>query len=275
LAILSDCNATDFLGVTAGSVESDNALAIRDAVEAWLQKYCNRTFESTTYTLEKYNGTGTKYLYLRQTPVTALYRVATSTTDVIRIKNTSEYTTASVSVTSTGIVLEKDGSTNTTALFATYTTMTALATAISAISGWSASVASSTYNSYKSSNLLKVYGLNCIDSNEVYLRMPDDALDDIELNENNGMIYSSSGFPKGFNNIYVTYVAGYTSASMPADLVFAVKVFLKSIYDKFTAGSWNVRGYRIGDISMYLNDGNVEIPRETEEILARYRRIRV
>jgi hypothetical protein len=170
-------------------------------------------------------------------------------------------------------VLEKDGVTDETVTFASYTTLSTLIAAINLISGWSATISSSDYNSYKSSNLLKAWGLNCLDSNEVYLKMPDTAMDDFEVDENSGMVFSTSGFQKGFNNIYVTYTAGYSSSTMPDDLIHAVKLMTKVNYDKTMNQSWNIESYTIGDLSYKFSQGNMDVPRETQEILARYRRI--
>lgn len=283
MAILPASELADFLNMT-DEEDLAAAISVRDSVEAWIQKYCSRTFESTTYTLEKYSGSGGKYLYLKNYPVIALYRIAVGTEDAIRIKNTATGTTASVSVTSTGIVLEKDGTADSTVLFATYTTMATVVSAINALgNSWVAVVADSSYNTFASSSLLKVFGQSCIDSNEVYLKMPDEALDDFEVNENNGMVYCGSGFPSGFNNIYVTYTAGYSEASMPEDLKYAVKLGVKQQYDRRDQEMWGVDSYTVGDITIKYSSGatsskdagTVPMPREAIEILARYRKIKV
>lgn len=283
MSILPSAELADFLNMT-DEEDLAAAISVRDSVEAWIQKYCSRTFESTTYTLEKYNGSGGKYLYLKNYPITALYRIAVGTVDPIRIKNTATGTTASVSVTSTGIVLEKDGVADSTVLFATYTTIATVVSAINALgNSWVAVVADTSYNTFASSSLLKVFGQNCIDSNEVYLKMPDEALDDFEVNENNGMVYCSSGFPSGFNNIYVTYTAGYSEASMPEDLKYAVKLGTKQQFDRRDQEMWGVDSYTVGDITIKYSSGaasskdtgTVPMPREAIEILARYRKIKV
>jgi len=124
----------------AQTITSDNAagdptaiiLTLRDEAEAWIENYCRRTFESTTYTLERYDGNGLRYLTLKNRPVTALYRLSIGTRDVIKVRNTAAYTHASVSVTSTGVVVEKDGTASAELTFATYTTMALMVAAISA-----------------------------------------------------------------------------------------------------------------------------------------------
>lgn len=284
MSIVQDFEVANFLNLT----DEDDitlVLAVRDSVESWIQGYCRRTFESTSYTLEKYNGTGSKYLYLRHYPVTALYRLVSGTIDVIRIKNTSDYTTASVSVTSTGIVLEKDGTTDSTILFASYTTMATVAAAISAINGWSATVTSTTYNSYKSNSLLESFGQNCIDDNEVYLSMPNTALDGFEVNPTNGTIYYPGGFPRGFNNIFVTYTAGYSTTTMPDDLKHAILMTLDENYNKWKNDTFGLSEYTIGDLSFTFaktstdsdssGRNTIAIPREAQNILGRYRRLKI
>lgn len=48
---------------------------IIDAVQAEIERYCSRAFESATYTDEAYHGTGTDTLILRNWPVTAVSAV--------------------------------------------------------------------------------------------------------------------------------------------------------------------------------------------------------
>jgi hypothetical protein len=270
MAIVADADILDFLNIA----EDQMAYTMRDHVESVIQNYCRRTFESTTYSKERYNGTGTKKLSLRQSPIVSLDRLSIGVRDVLRVKNTSEYSMASISVTNTGIRLVKDGIANVTVTFENYTTLATLASAISAIgNGWEAVVVSSQYNNFSSQELLEVMGLNAISSNWVYLSIPEDAEYSFEVDKAKGIIYRGASFPVGFRNIIIDYEAGYASAAIPADLALAIKIATKFFYQKWKEESWNTRDFKISDLNTSFDSKH--LPRETLMILSKYRRIMV
>jgi len=234
---------------------------IRDAVEGWVQDYCRRNFISQSYS-EKYIGE--KIISLDHYPVTDITRVAIGSIDVIKVCNTAEHTTATVGVTSTGLVLTKDGTADKTVLFDTYTTMTTLVAAINALgNSWSAGLMSSTYGSYKSNELLKRYGANCIDNNWVYLAIPDRAEDDFDVWTERGQIELSST-PSGF--VYVDYTAGYSSDDMPENLKLAIKLLTSDVYSQRHNESFGLSSYSIGDIRQTLE--TTAMPKEVVDLLA-------
>ena len=244
---------------------------IRDSVEDWVESYCHRTFESASYS-KYYDGNGGQYLQLDDYPITGLTRVASGRRSAIRVKNTSTYTTASISVTSTGLVFTKDGTSNSTITFASYATMGAVVTAINALgSGWSATIESSDYTSFKSSELVEMFGKSAIDSNWVYLDMPDQAIDDFEVLPDRGEIYRGMSWPSGNRNIFVEYTLGYSSATMPEDLQLAIEIIVKSIYDRRTEELFGTSEYWVGDVKVKCEAG--DIPKEATEILSKYKRV--
>lgn len=253
------------------------ALSIKDAAEDYVQRYCGKTFDTTSYTLEAYDGKGTQNLFLKNYPIITLTRLAIGRTEVISIYNSTTHTSISVSVTDTGITLSRDGSTDATLAFADYTTMSTMVAAINAVgSNWSASILSSLYDSFLSSSLLPIYGQSTIDSNYVYLEMPyEDAEDDFKVFENQGRIYREAGFPKGTKNIFVTYSAGYSS--VPEGLKLAVKVITQNIYSKWQGNYWGLTAYQTGDVMEKF--GNTEktgfLTPEIKSLLSMYRRIKV
>jgi len=253
----------------------ETALDIRNAVEEWIQKvYCRRTFESASYK-ERYDGSGTQYLMLKNIPITALSRISIGTVDVMEVKNSSQYTSASISVGSSGITLYKDDVEDTSIIFATYQTMTAVATAINALgNGWSASVVNSVYNNYKSSELIEVMGLNCLWSESAYLQVPDVPERDFSLDPLSGGLCFDFRVPKGTRNVFVRYVAGYSSSTMPDDLKLAVKILSKQIFQKQSEESFGVSSYTIGDYSVTFEDSTkFEIPAQVLSILGGHRRV--
>lgn len=220
-----------------------------------------------------YDGTGGKYLYLKNYPVTALIRLAIGRLNVIQVYNTAEYSTASVSITSTGIVVEKNGTSDSTVLFATYDTMTKVVAAIIALSsGWYAALSNSDYGSYASTELIVMFGKNCIDSNSVYCEMPNKAEDNFELDTNKGIVYNPFGFASGHNNVMVSYTAGYSATTMPEDLKLAVKILVKYIYQRRSEETFGLANYRIEDMGAQFER---DLPKEALDIIWKYKRMKV
>lgn len=252
---------------------------IREDVEKFVSTYCNRTFESTSYTLEEYSGKGYKIINLKHYPVTAVDRVAVGVRDVIKVRNTSSGTSASVGVTSTGLRLVKDGSADTTVTFAGNATLTAVVTAVNALgSGWEAVLLFTDYSSFKSSDLIPKSALGAIDSNYVYLQIPDEAEYDVEVDLDNGQIRLPHGFYPGFRNIFVDYTAGYST--MPADLKLAVKILVQFVYEKAHKSMFGLETYNIGTggttgLRMIYEKEGKNFPKEAIDILGRYRGFKV
>jgi hypothetical protein len=242
--------------------------SIHNGVEAWIKRECKRNFESVAIK-ETYSGDDTDTLILRQYPIISVSRVAVGRRNVIGVKNTARYSTASVSVVSTGIALSKDGVADETITFAAYTTMSAVVSAINALgNGWVAELQGSDYGSFASTELRPVYGLNCIESSSAYLFIPDLALGDFEVFAGEGFIVSSAVWPKGNNNIYVEYTAGYSAADMPEDLKLAVKILTKHIYQLKTDEAFGVNSYSLAGISQTFRETGV--PVQAQRIISSY-----
>lgn len=262
-----------FLDLESIEYSDKNLELIRDSVEDWVQDiYCRRKLVTTSYR-ERYDGSGDEYLILDNYPVTEVAMLSVGMQEVIRVKNTNAGAYASVSVSSTGMTLNKDG-TSTSLTFATYPTMTTLVGAINAQSGWSAVLSMSTYGSYPSNLLVEKMGLQCIDSAEVGLEMPQVGEYDFEVDAKRGMIYSPFGFPSGVQNIYINYTAGYTSTTMPNDLKLAVLIIIKNIYQSRSEESFGMTGYSVSGISVSFEQE--AMPKQAKDILDRgYRRLLV
>ncbi len=262
----------------ADSIESDLAAgdpsaileSIRDSVEDWVEAYCHKTFGSASYA-KYYDGNGEQYLQLDDYPITALTRIAVGRRSAIRVKNTADYTTASISVSSTQLTFTKDSSSTGAVTFASKT-MSEVVTAINALgNGWSAVIESSDYNSFASSELVEMFGKSAIEGNWVYLDMPNRAIDDFEVFPARGEIYRGMGWPEGNRNIFVEDTAGYSSTTMPKNLQLAVKIITKAIYQKRKEEIFGVKNYRVGDVNITCEDSDV--PKEALAILSRFKRI--
>ena len=163
MAIISRSEYKTYAGITDTSLDTviDNAIL---SAQADLESYCGCAFDSATYTAEKYDGTGTPYLTLKNVPVTAL--------------------------TTVGIVY--DGTT---------TDLDSGDYRFDAVTGRVARIDAS------------------------YGRV---AVDDF------GEIVSRQWswwpkFPRGFRNVSVTYTAGYSAQTMPADLKQIMYEFVDAI----------------------------------------------
>ncbi|GAH40503.1 unnamed protein product, partial [marine sediment metagenome] len=191
----------------------------------------------------------------------------------IRVRNTADYTTASISCSTGGVVLTKDGTSNSTGVtFADNDTMGEVVTAINNLSNsWSAVIESSDYTSFKSTELAEMFGKSAIEDNWVYLDMPNRAIDDFEVFPNRGEIYRYAGWPEGNRNIFIEDTAGYSSTTMPKNLQLAVKIITKAIYQKRKEEIFGIKNYRVGDVNVTCEDGDV--PKEALAILSRFKRV--
>lgn len=265
----------------ASSITSDQVVAedptdivdsINNGADKWVKEYCDKDFESTSYK-EYSNGDGTSHLFLKQYPIISISRLSIGRNNAIKVNNAGTATYATVSVTSTGVVLNKDGtdSTNSPLLFADNVTLTDMVTAIDAETGWQAEVMNTSYASYASTELIEIMGQECLDASWAYLEIPDEPDDSFEANPDNGIIYRWGGFPRGHRNIRTDYTAGY--ATMPADLKLAVKMLVKMIYARRDQEVFGVDEYRLSMVARSLL--TKEMPHECREILSRYRKIEV
>lgn len=252
---------------------SQTISTLKDECEKFVSGFCNRTFDETSYRHERYDGYNNSILTLKNFPVTAVDRVAVGTLDVISVRNTNTTSTATVSVTTTGLRLVLDGVVDTTITFASNTTMTAVVAAINALgNGWEALLNSSIYGLFKSTELIPVYGLSAIDGNWVYLKKTDDPMDQFDVDIDRGQVYCFGGWSGGYRNIYVDYTAGYNSDTMPADLKLAVKIIVKFFYNKRDDDSFGYKEYRAHNIWATF-DKDEKFPKEAQMILGRYKRI--
>jgi len=225
-----DDNHSANQSITSDLVASDPSSAISDihnAVEKWVKNDTRRDLESTSYT-ERYNGDGEDELGLKNYPVTEITRVSIGSFDCITVTNTATNTTATVTINSTGVVLTK---------------------------------------SFKSSELIQMFGKNEINSNKVYLLIPETSLDDFEVDSEAGIL-KRRYFTEGFQNILVQYTAGYST--IPKDLQLAVKIITKNIYQKRQDEIFGVKSYSTGGIKVEIKEE--DIPSEAKKILNFYRR---
>ena len=219
MSIITLNEISEYFRIDMENVDDINIFSsLADRITSMANTYCNRIFEADDY-VEYHRGKGKNTIYVKNPPINTLSRVAIGSQTVMYVYNTSTYTTAFVTVNSTGIVLTKDGTADSTCTFAAYTTMTTMVDAINAIgSGWVAVLSNTTYANYKSNELLPRHASNALDSNYVYLSIPEEALDEYEVNDDAGIIYTPAKIFGGINSVRVEYNGGWTAANIPNDI---------------------------------------------------------
>jgi hypothetical protein len=253
-----------------------------NGVEKEVKNYCGWEIESGVYTNRLVDGTGTSWLDLGLKNVTALSRIAIDTVEAIKIKHSTLSSNAYAKVNYTdnapiSLGLEVDDGddvSSATSLFATYTTMTTLIAQITG-NGWSAEIYDSDYGSFGSTNLLKTDNLACgtrdgTDPGWQHLYMPGEPIRGFEINNAEGTIYLSTGWPSGVRNIPVTVTAGWTTATMPADLKRVVAVLVKYFYNKHQLDSTGIKMFDLGHLKIEYEKAEVgasSIPIEVLDVL--------
>lgn len=256
IAVLSEIKT--YLGITVSTY--DTLLGyIQNGIEQYIKDITGRSFEVTAHTNELYDGSGGYVLRLNDAPLvidsTHPLRCSVNIEDVIEIKNTlTDMSTAQVIIDSSNVTLTVEGGTgnnSTVNAKATYTTLTLLVARINALSayGWSATIANSTYNSFQTSKLfdqvIELSNFGSIGGYE-YIRMGDAV--NVKANKTTGVIYCESGFPRGWQNIVVSYYAGSAAPSKAVDI--AIKDWMKSWWSQYNTDSESLKRYSIGELEM-------------------------
>ena len=255
----------------AQSITSDQAATedptapvqvILDGVDSFVKGECDWDFEETNYK-EYQDGKGTQRLFLKQRPIISVSRLSIGRNSGLKVNNSASSTYATASVTSTGVVLNKDGTT-TTLLFTDYATLTLMADAISDEANWTASVMNTSYASYASTELIEAMGLQCLNTSYAYLEIPEEPEDEFEVYADEGYIYRAGGFPSGHRNVRTDYTAGYSSDDMPSRLKLACLILVKFLYQKRSEEIFGRKQYSLGTVRATLEEG---IPSEVRLVL--------
>lgn len=277
MSIVSLSEIENFIGINESYTEEPGIAtttaiqSLLDSVDQFVKTCCKKDFEETSYSKEVYYTDRFGMICLKNYPIVYVDRVAVGENDGIKIRNTNTYSTASVSVLSTGLRLIKDGTANSTVLFATYQTLADVVTAVNLISGWEAQLVSSSNGTIKSTELVERFGASAINNNWVNLGIPAEAEYEIKVFKNEGIIYI-----KNYNScypIYIDYTAGYTTATMPEDLKLGFKILFKELYDKRDQSGFGLSGYTISRIKLFYE--KQDLPKEVTNILDRYRKVKV
>jgi len=266
----------NYLGITLTTDDDLIDQLILRATSA-IENYCDREFQHTVYR-ERYNGSGCEELVLKQYPITEVMMLSIGERDVFRLRNTTvDAYNAYVRVNSTSLMLTIQGGTSdgTTTFTLTDYTITTLVAAIEDTTGWTCTLVASEYGVWDAEQLLPASGLECHDS-ETYLQCPGEPEYNFKTNDNQGVIYLSSGFPVGYQNIIVSYAAGFST--MPDDLI-QICIDLAMTYYKSRKTDTSVTAEKLSDHYIKYVDGGAggarDIPAHIAKRLAPYRKWRL
>jgi hypothetical protein len=242
MALITVARATELIpnfNAADNSVMTDIVQAASDLIEKW----CNRTFASTTYD-ELYDGQGTFNLLLDNYPVISIDRVMFSPTQVLLIRNTDtgvsrasfrlDGDASSPPVPNTlTLTSVKNGvvTTNTITIEGNNSILTYgdLATAINAFSadGWTAQ-ALGIYGTWAVADVRPPQGgFECHWQGASYLYQHMWGVPAFNQNPEIGELVSPIGFDRGYQNYRVIYTAGFATVPTPvqqacAELAVAV-----------------------------------------------------
>ncbi len=228
----------------------------------FIDRYCHRNLASAAYTLERYNGRG-RELNLKNYPVTAIVQICQDTLPAIQVRYTddSKYNAyVEIDQAAEELKLIQDGTTDLTIdlSLAANDTLAELVVAITAQANWEAEIVNTDYNDYPSSLLFTKLNLYC-KNQWVNLEIPDTPIDDFDVDYDAGIInLPGSRFSRGFQNIYVSYTAGYTT--IPGTLQQACLEMVQYKYN-LPDKDLSVKSEQIGRVYQYtLGDMKKALP---------------
>ncbi len=239
-----------------GASDGDLAVSvIHPAVENHIKSLTHRDLESTTYTLERYDGTGKARLYLKNYPVTEVTICSSDTATAMTIENTATDTySALVNVETDKIQIKLIGGSGehdwADFTFEDYATITAMVDAIAAYgSDWTATLSSTDYATYPCTLLIPTLG--ALATSSLSLSIPG-AMSSFEVLRDEGILYCTAGsWPRGKENIIISFKAGYTTGengNVPDRLSLLILDICKELYDRKGDDSGALKSYSLGDI---------------------------
>jgi len=269
------------MGIAVTDNSQDTFLNIYlTALDGLFNNRCDREFDSTAYTNELYDGSGGQVLYLRNYPISVAPVLWSGRTDAINVRNTDTtvtYAQALVDKDNAKVTLTLAGGSNAGADdvdYATYTTLSAIVTQINTLGkGWVASIYNSNLDNEVSTQLLPG-SILCGSqrgntASDETLKIPDSPVSIERFESTIGAIYRSACFSPGFQNYAASYTGGYTSTTMPNDLIEAVCEGAMALYEQGKEGGFGINSFSQGGLTIKYNEW---LPASTKNALERYSR---
>lgn len=279
-ALTTLSNLKNWIGIT--SVDDD--VLLEDGIDratAIIESYCDRRFKSRTY-YEWCDGGGEKTLTVKNRPITAVNTVSFGSKHAMTVSSDTSSTDVLATISNDGDELRlhkvaSDGTTTTDTLaFSTYATTSALVTQINfSVSGWSASLAANAY----SRAIYRFAGRGILDVTGT-IEVAYDNMSGYRVDFDSGEInigqdaypteFIQHKFPRGFQPVFVEYVAGYST--IPADLEQVCIEIAADLYRERKQDK-TITSESLGDYS-YTQAGVSELLAGRVEKLGQYREIR-
>lgn len=210
------------------------------------ENYLNRNILSRDYSHDRYDG-GHHEVYARNYPITSIRRISVGTMGVIRARNTDGAAfNAYATITETGVILTKDGASLAEITFAAEASLGEMATAINGETGWEAALLHADYSAWPSTLLYPTPNRYCAQSEWTDLNIPDEPLEEYELEADTGIINIGASTFAGFQNIFIDHTAGY--ATTPPAIASAVCRFVQEMDANRTSDQSTLQE-KLGDYS--------------------------
>lgn len=270
-----------FMGIAQTDNTQDTLLNIYlTGMDALFNDICDREFDSTAYVNELYDGSGGQFINLKNYPVLVAPIVWSGRTDAINIRNTDTtvtYAQALVDKDNAKVTLTLAGGSNAGSNdvdYETYTTLSAIVTQINAIGeGWVASIYNSDLDDIVSTQLLPGSVMCGSQQNttagDETLKIPDGLINIERFDGTIGRVYRSAGFAQGFQNYAVSYTGGYSSTTMPKDLIEAVCEGAAALFTRGAEEGFGAASFSQSELTVKYMDW---LPESTMMALDRYRR---
>ncbi len=244
------------LSITSNVAASDPSAIVSDihgSVEDWVENHCYRIFEDALYVKERHDGKDQNIIYFEQYPVLAVNLdglVWDASGKTVTRSDGGSFVTDGFEVADEILVQNSDSNSG-------LLTVSTVAATILTFS--TETITADTSDDNVIISLFRELWINDTEIDE----------DDYEVFSDH--IYYNAGFSEGHGNIRMTYQVKYNIVNMN-DLKFAIKVIVKSMYQKRQEEIFGVKDYRVGDIWVTCEDSSV--PKIAMDILDdKYRKV--
>lgn len=233
----------------AASDPSEIISSIHGSVEDWVENHCFRKFEDALYVKERHDGKDQDIIYFDQYPVLAVNLdglVWDASGKTVTRSDGGSFITDGFEVADKVLVQNSDSNSG---------LLTVSAVAATVLTFSTETITADTSDDNVILSLFRELWINDTEVDE----------DDYEVFSDH--IYYNAGFSEGHGNIRMTYYIKYSIIDIN-DLKLAIKIITKAIYQERIEEIFGVKNYKVGDVSVTCDSGDV--PKEALNILDKY-----
>jgi hypothetical protein len=236
----------------AASDPSKIISSIHGSVEDWVENHCYRKFEDALYVKERHDGKDQNIIYFEQYPVLAVNLdglVWDASAKTVTRSDGGSFITDGFEAADKVLVQNSDSNSG---------LLTVSTVAANVLTFSTETITADTSDDNVILSLFRELWINDTEIDE----------DDFEVFADH--IYYNAGFSEGHGNIRMTYYIKYSIIDIN-DLELAIKIIAKSIYQTRQEEIFGVKNYKVGDVSITCDSGDV--PKEALSILDKYRKV--